>query len=76
MASVSDFDFDKEDSVCQLEDIDPDYNFVNKEFSHSYITPEDFAGLPKIPNDISFLHINCRSLINKIKQNSRHQHTE
>ena len=58
MASVSDFDFDKEDSVFQLEDIDPDYNFVNKEFSHSYITPEDFAGLPKIPNEISFLHIN------------------
>ena len=39
---------------------------MNKEFSHSYITPEDFAGLPKIPNDISFLHINCRSLTNKI----------
>ena len=36
MASVSDFDFDfdKEYSVFQLEDIDPDYNFVNKEFSH------------------------------------------
>ena len=37
---------------------------MNKEFSH--ITPKDFTVLPKIPNAISFLHINCRNLPNKI----------
>ena len=34
--------------------------------SNMYITPTDFEKLPRLPQEISFLHINCRSLSNKL----------
>ena len=34
--------------------------------SNMYITPNDFEKLPRLPQEISFLHINRRSLSNKL----------
>ena len=43
------------------------YNFFKKDLPNTYIAPSDFYKLPKLPHELSFLHINCRSISNKVQ---------
>ena len=56
-----------EEVGAQFEIIDPDYNFFEKDLPNTYIAPSDFYKLPKLPHKLSFLHINCRSISNKVQ---------
>ena len=38
-----------------------------KDLPNTYIAPSDFYKLPKLPHELSFLHINCRSISNKVQ---------
>ena len=46
--------------------VTPDELRLLTDKSNMYITPTDFEKLPRLPQEISFLHINCRSLSNKL----------
>ena len=58
---------DMEDSFL-LNYIDPKKkNYYENSVSDMYTTPADFEKLSGLPQDISFIHINCRSPSNKLQ---------